>query len=570
MGYLLRGFLIGIIFGVPGGAIGALAVQRTFYYGRRAGLLTGLGSSCADSFYACAGIFGITLISDFIGRHEGVIRLAGGCMILFIGIRLLLRKQEPEPEKNNAAESAGMCLSSFAIGMTNPATIFLFLLAFSYFGISAEATTAQRLVMVCGVFFGTYVWWGMIAAVVPILKRKTVKFKICYMNRVFGTILCLLGAAMLVAACFGGGSPEAPGSLENTKDTQENTQGRQEEVQDRQEETEEIEEIHDSILSAEEEQELQSAAMEAAKECAEYCSGIRSFSDGQRADVVKCLGEQGLVSVSDSVNMENYQRVEEFYSAYISGENAMVTVFDVSKEGDICARTFIHRDGKPGFYYVSVGWREEGIPGIKDFGMNDLEEIRMTEKGYFIYTARKTIMHGNLREYYRVKPLPDPCRELTDKYVYGLSYVNYNMLVTNWDSGNIEDILMPCMFEDIYRIHTGENLAAENGLIPAETYEAIMTTYFPVSAEQLRKHCGYRADTDSYEYEMIFPKQFPPFGEVVDYEKNGDGTLTLYVDGVWIDYDSDCAFKNRIVVLPFEDGTFRYLSNEVEQDFKDF
>lgn len=56
----------------------------------------------------------------------------------------------------------------------------------------------------------------------------------------------------------------------------------------------------------------------------------------------------------------------------------------------------------------------------------------------------------------RAKLLPEKCRELTEKYIAGLSYVNYNMLVVNWDSSNVEDILMPCMFEDIYRIYTGE------------------------------------------------------------------------------------------------------------------
>ena len=198
MGYLLRGIIVGIIFGVPGGAIGALTVQRTFYYGRRAGLLTGLGSSCADSFYACVGIFGITLISDFMARHEMAIHLLGGSLILFMGIRLLLRKQEIVAEKKNMAESAGMCLSSFAIGMTNPATIFIFLLAFSYLGLSGGATAAQKLLMVCGVFLGTYVWWGVIAAVVPIAKKKAGRFQISYMNRIFGTILCLLGAVVFV------------------------------------------------------------------------------------------------------------------------------------------------------------------------------------------------------------------------------------------------------------------------------------------------------------------------------------------------------------------------------------
>lgn len=33
------------------------------------------------------------------------------------------------------------------------------------------------------------------------------------------------------------------------------------------------------------------------------------------------------------------------------------------------------------------------------------------------------------------------------KYLYGLSFVNYNMLVTNWDADNMEEILTPCMFE---------------------------------------------------------------------------------------------------------------------------
>ena len=332
-----------------------------------------------------------------------------------------------------------------------------------------------------------------------------------------------------------------------------------------------------SILTTEEEQNLRDEAMSAAEQCGELYkeaeivypeteySRIEGFSDQQRKEVVKRLGEQGLVSVSDDINMENYQKMQDFYSAYVSGRDAMVTVFSVYMDGNIGALTFIHRNGKIQSFYVSVGWGEGGVPEIKGFGSNDLEEIRLTEKGYFIYTNTETIAHGNLREYYRVKPLSDECRELTKKYIYGLSFVNYNMLVTNWDASNVEEILMPCMFEDIYPIYTKEPFKTEGGLIPAEIYERVMTTCFPVSVEQVREHCGYRADVDSYEYEMIFARQFPPFGEVVDYKQGEDGTITLYVDGVWIDYNSDYAFTNQIVVQPFPDGTFRYLSNTIEQ-----
>ena len=64
---------------------------------------------------------------------------------------------------------------------------------------------------------------------------------------------------------------------------------------------------------------------------------------------------------------------------------------------------------------------------------------------------------------------------------------------------------------------------------------------------------------------MIYARPYPPFGEVVDYRYHNDGTITLIVDGVWADYNSDFAFQNVIVVQPFEDGTFRYLSNSIEE-----
>ncbi len=117
----------------------------------------------------------------------------------------------------------------------------------------------------------------------------------------------------------------------------------------------------------------------------------------------------------------------------------------------------------------------------------DVEITGESSFGSKIYTHENVMPHSSLRQYWRIKPLSDQCRELTAKYVHGLSYVNYNVLVTNWESDNAEDILIPCMFEDIYRIDTGENIKPQNGRIPAETYERIMTTYFPVSVEQLRE-----------------------------------------------------------------------------------
>ena len=271
------------------------------------------------------------------------------------------------------------------------------------------------------------------------------------------------------------------------------------------------------------------------------------------------------VSVEEDTAMQNHEAVETFYADYLDGRDSMVTVFEVHRDGLIGAVTFIYRKGELQTYYIGVRWKEGGVPEIQGTSVSNVAEIKLTEKGYFIYAYEYVIAHASLRQYWRIEPLPEDCQELTEKYISGLSYVNYNVLVTNWNSSNVKDILMPCMYEDIYRISTGENLKTEDWKIPAEEYERIMTTYFPVSIEQLREYCGYDEGSNSYEYEMIYASPYPPFGEVVDYTKNADGTITLIVDGVWPDYNSDLAFRNTVVVQPFEDGIFRYLSNSIEQ-----
>ena len=292
---------------------------------------------------------------------------------------------------------------------------------------------------------------------------------------------------------------------------------------------------------------------------------VSGFSRKQRNEVVSLLGEAGYVSVTEGANMENHSVVRDFYCAYLKKQDAKVTIFDINVDGLIGAYTFIHREGKLQTFYIQIGWKEGGIPDIRSISVSDIEKIKLTEKGYFIYSYKIQIYHSSLRQFWRIDPLSDQCRELTEKYISGLSYVNYNVLVTDWDSSNVQEIVMPCMFEDLYRMYMGENLQPENGEIPAQIYERIMTTYFSVTKEQIREICGYHAATDSYPYEMIVSRPYPPFGEVVDVTENPDGTLTLFVDGVWPDYDSDCAFTNIITVRPFGDGTFRYLSTSIQK-----
>lgn len=330
------------------------------------------------------------------------------------------------------------------------------------------------------------------------------------------------------------------------------------------------------LINEEEKSELENLALLAADKIKAVYEGAESeddtiqffyFTDEQQKEAVRILGQSGFVSVAEDVNMENYEKVEDFYSSYLEKHDALVTIFEVNREGRIGAYTFIYREDRLQTFYVGIKWQEGKGPQITDTLVSDVAEITLTEKGYFIYAYESVIAHSSLRQYWRIRPLSDKCRELTAKYIKGLSYLDYNILSVNWNGNNVEEILEPCIFEDVYRIITGNNLQTENGRIPAKIYEKVMTTGFPVSEEQLRNKCGYDMDSDSYPYEMIFESPYQPFGEVTDYTENKDGTLTLHVEGVWPDYNSDCAFVNEVTVLPFQDGTFRFLSNTIEKRF---
>ena len=199
MSLLLKGILIGLLFGVPVGAVGAMTVQRTWEHGIKAGLLTGMGSSVADCIYAGIGAFGLTMVSDFLLEYQTAFHLAGSVIVLYLGICLLFQKKEPM-EALAVSGRWKMFLTSFAVGITNPAAILTFLFAFSWFGITGRSAKGNGWLVVLGVFLGTYLWWGGLTAAVSLARKKKRKNSFQRVNRMFGVVLNLFGVLVFIRA----------------------------------------------------------------------------------------------------------------------------------------------------------------------------------------------------------------------------------------------------------------------------------------------------------------------------------------------------------------------------------
>lgn len=199
MQFLWKGFLIGILFGIPVGTVGTMTIQKTLTHGFWTGVMTGLGSSAADCFYAFVGAFGLTVISDFLLKYERLINILGGSMLLFMGIHMLIKnekKRTPQPESG----AARTFFPSFLIGITNPVAILTFLFAFTYFKIPSHMNLSKGFFLVFGVLLGTLFWWVLLSASVEAIKNKKLLQNFRYRNQAFGVLYILFGIAVFIRA----------------------------------------------------------------------------------------------------------------------------------------------------------------------------------------------------------------------------------------------------------------------------------------------------------------------------------------------------------------------------------
>ena len=169
-----------------------------------------------------------------------------------------------------------------------------------------------------------------------------------------------------------------------------------------------IPQASDDLLSEEEKEQLQSTVLSAAEsvkkiykdiviaDAPSYSSGINEFTNEQRKAVVEQLGRSGLVSIGEDSAMQNHEAIEVFYADYLNGQDSMVTVFEVQRDGLIGAVTFIYRKEQLQVYYIGVRWKEGGMPEIQGTSVSNVAEIKLTEKGYFKHTSFFTDEDGDL------------------------------------------------------------------------------------------------------------------------------------------------------------------------------
>lgn len=149
----IKGLITGITIAAIGGPIGILCIRKSINESVWIGIALGIGAAIADSLFGSIAAFGITIISDFLLRHQYSLSLAGSCFLIYLGISTLLEQQHNNVIIN--LQRKGLLQSvvtSFFITITNPTTILFFTATSVSLGIGVHNYWAA-FAMVLGIFF---------------------------------------------------------------------------------------------------------------------------------------------------------------------------------------------------------------------------------------------------------------------------------------------------------------------------------------------------------------------------------------------------------------------------------
>ena len=199
---LIKGYLIGLVLGVPAGAIGALTIKRTLTHGLKGGFASGAGSCFADLIFAMIGIFGVRVISDFLEKNEPIIEIIGGILIIALGVSFYIRKSKIEKQEAKGDSLVIYFVTSFGAAILNPGTMVAFMIAFTSFDITDIHGIDQSGTLLFSIVLGTFTWWLILCLFVNFHRKKITEKTYKRINIILGTFVVLCGIAILVQGIY--------------------------------------------------------------------------------------------------------------------------------------------------------------------------------------------------------------------------------------------------------------------------------------------------------------------------------------------------------------------------------
>jgi threonine/homoserine/homoserine lactone efflux protein len=202
---ILSGLTIGIIVAAPIGPVNLICIRRTLAFGLVNGFLSGLGAALGDTVFGIVTAFGLTAIAQLIKGFYVPLQILGGLMLIGFGVHTFFakpRKRDLDQISSSdagASTLAGAILSTFALTITNPATLFGFAALFAGLGslIGEKPRFAEAAVLIGGVAAGSVAWWFTLTTIVGLFHKNIDERAMKWINRAMGAAITLFGIAVI-------------------------------------------------------------------------------------------------------------------------------------------------------------------------------------------------------------------------------------------------------------------------------------------------------------------------------------------------------------------------------------
>lgn len=192
--FLVLGIIIGLSIAAPIGPVGIICIRRTLAQGRLSGLVSGLGAATADGFYGIVAAFGLTIVSGFLTGHLVPLRMLGGTLLIYLGIRTVIAKPPGDPGTPVTSDLVNDYWTTVLLTLANPLTIVSFAGIFAALGVgSPTGDPVSSAMMVLGVITGSTLWWVLLVSGVAACRSRFTRRLMERVNQVSGTILILFG-----------------------------------------------------------------------------------------------------------------------------------------------------------------------------------------------------------------------------------------------------------------------------------------------------------------------------------------------------------------------------------------
>jgi threonine/homoserine/homoserine lactone efflux protein len=201
---ILSGVVMGLAAAVPIGPVNLICIRRTFAFGPVNGFMSGVGAALGDGVFAAIMGFGLTWVAHLIEGYAPIIELIGGAMLVWFGWRTftappMVRGLE-ERDKVGASNLIRAMVSTFALTVTNPATLLAFTAMFASLGglAGGAGSYVDAGFVVAGVVGGSTGWWLALTTVIGLFHTRIDEAAMKRINRGSGLLVTIFGLVVLV------------------------------------------------------------------------------------------------------------------------------------------------------------------------------------------------------------------------------------------------------------------------------------------------------------------------------------------------------------------------------------